>query len=277
MKNFKNKNDIDFPTSDEYPKETILRVQEELIKMSKLVCGIFEKNNIPYFMAYGTLIGAIKFQGFLPWDDDIDLFLFDENYNDAISLLEKELPNHLIVHGEKNDPNYFLAWNSVKNKNIEVEANDIYNKDNKLLNYRCLGIDLYRLKKININDTAKYKKDEAVKFFERKLNSGIINTEVFENSLKKIETEYNIQNESKNTINNNIEVYIFVVKMNNIILPTSIFPLRKYKFENLELFGPNNPIEVLSSSFDNLGELPSYKERKPHLKKVVFKEFNNDN
>lgn len=275
MKTVNNKNDIDFPTTNEYTKEMISKVQKELLEMCKLICEILEKNDIPYFMAYGTLIGAIKFQGFLPWDDDIDLFLFDESYNEAISILEKEIPDHLIVHGEKNDSNYFLAWNSIKNKNIEVEANDIYNKDNKLLSYRCLGVDLYRLKKVNSNELAKYKKDEAIKFFKRKLNSGIINEEIYESNLKELESKYNLEN--KNIIKNNIELYTFVVKMNSPILPTSIFPLQKYKFENLELYGPNKPIEVLSSSFDNLTKLPSFEERKTHLKKVSFKGRNNDN
>lgn len=109
---FKN---IDFPVTNEYSKEDIYRVQKELLEMIKIIKNILEKNNIPYFIAFGSLIGVVKFQGFLPWDDDIDLFLFDDTYDKAIDCLEYELPSYLIVHGKKNDENYFLAWNSVKN------------------------------------------------------------------------------------------------------------------------------------------------------------------
>lgn len=92
---------IDFPTTEEYPKSTIQKVQMELLNMVTIVSKILENNGIPYFIAFGTLIGAVKFEGFLPWDDDVDLFLFDETYDAAINVLESQLPKHLIVHSEK--------------------------------------------------------------------------------------------------------------------------------------------------------------------------------
>ena len=79
--------DLDFPTTPEYTKEDIKVVQKELLKMGKAVCDILEKNQIPYFIALGTLLGAVRHQGFIPWDDDFDLFLFDNSYEKAINCL----------------------------------------------------------------------------------------------------------------------------------------------------------------------------------------------
>lgn len=260
--------DISFPTSQEYSVEDIKNVQKELLKMTKIIVRILEENNIPYFMAFGTLIGTVKFKGFLPWDDDIDLFLFDDSYNEAIRLLETHLPKYLIVHSERNDPNYFLAWNSVKNINTHVEISDIYHSHNKLLGYKCLGVDLYRLKKIPSNLIYKYKQKEAFRFFERKYIKGILDKYEFEEELKKLNLDSNMQ--ALINAGANEEVFYFIVKLRSPICLDSVFPLKKIAFEDTQFYAPSDPIKVLSAAFTNLNELPSYEDRRPHLKRVKF-------
>lgn len=48
----------------------------------------FTENNIAYYLAYGTLLGAVRHQGFIPWDDDVDLFLPRESFVRLIHLCE---------------------------------------------------------------------------------------------------------------------------------------------------------------------------------------------
>ena len=266
----KNNNNIKFTLPQEYSLEELKRIQTELLHMIEIIANLFENNNINYFIAYGTLMGAVKFKGFLPWDDDIDLFLFDDEYERAISVLEKNLPTHLIIHGEKNDKNYFLSWNKVKNLKVEVEINDIYNPDNQNLGFKNLGIDLYRLKRLKSTDVNDYLKKEAINFFERKLRARMVSKEEFLKQVNRINSHNFTFPLAENSINIDEEVYVFVVKMNKPILTSQIFPLKKYEFENLTLFGPNKPEEVLLTYFSNIDKLPPVEERKPHLKKVRF-------
>lgn len=54
------------------------------------IADFCNKHNIRYYLAYGTLLGAVRHQGFIPWDDDIDVFMFREDYNRFLSLFRSE-------------------------------------------------------------------------------------------------------------------------------------------------------------------------------------------
>src|SRR5574343_33194 len=97
---------LPYPVHEGYGPEKIKQVQAVVLDMGVQVCRILERHDIPYFITNGTLIGAALYESFVPWDDDFDLFLFDDSYDRAMALLEAELPEHLIVHGVKNDPLY---------------------------------------------------------------------------------------------------------------------------------------------------------------------------
>lgn len=64
-----------------------------MLNMLKQLLKVFEKNNIKYYMIGGTLLGAIRHKGFIPWDDDIDLAIPRNDYDRLIELCKYELPD----------------------------------------------------------------------------------------------------------------------------------------------------------------------------------------
>lgn len=69
---------------------TLREIQLESIRMLSIVDKYCVDNNIHYSLGYGALIGAIRHQGFIPWDDDIDLIMTRPNYLRFVSLFNND-------------------------------------------------------------------------------------------------------------------------------------------------------------------------------------------
>ena len=74
-------------------------IEFDMLKMFDAFC---KENNIRYFLAYGTLLGAIRYKKFIPWDDDVDLLIPREDYNRLITLF-KDSDRYKLFAFEKNE------------------------------------------------------------------------------------------------------------------------------------------------------------------------------
>lgn len=88
----------------------------------KEVLSLFEKNHITYYALGGTMLGAVRHKGFIPWDDDIDIGVPREDYERLKSVCE-QLPSHLRFLSFQEDPSYPYFFSRVVDDRVTVKSN----------------------------------------------------------------------------------------------------------------------------------------------------------
>lgn len=96
---------------------------------AKAMHAILTRHHIPYFMVGGTLLGAIRHKGFIPWDDDMDFGIMREYYPEALKYLEAELPKpYKLITLDNSDICLFDSC-KISDTRTRVKQDDNYNKD----------------------------------------------------------------------------------------------------------------------------------------------------
>ena len=105
----------------------------------KEVVDICDKHGFTYYMLGGTMLGAIRHNGFIPWDDDIDLGIPRKDYDEFIKIAPNELSNNLKLVNYHTDPDYQYYITRILDTETKVEEERIGN-DNK---YTNASIDIF--------------------------------------------------------------------------------------------------------------------------------------
>ena len=111
------------------PDGSLLRRQQlRMLELLKEVDRICKKHNIQYWLSSGTLIGAARHKGFIPWDDDLDIEMLLPDYNRLLKILPHELPETMALQSVQTDPNYFFFYAKVRDRRSFLAESNRYDR-----------------------------------------------------------------------------------------------------------------------------------------------------
>lgn len=92
---------------------SIDEVKQTELSILDYIDSVCKQHNITYYLAYGTLLGAIRHKGFIPWDDDIDIYMPRKEYDKFIKLQADNKESQYSVLSMYNDSEYFYEFAKV--------------------------------------------------------------------------------------------------------------------------------------------------------------------
>lgn len=122
-------------------------VKKEELKILIKFNEICKKNNIKYSLSGGTLLGAVRHKGFIPWDDDVDVMMTRDNYNKFCSIFNNSDYKNLFLQNYKTDSMYLNNFAKLVNTAIPAYILETEQLDIK----RGICIDIFPIDKVSNN------------------------------------------------------------------------------------------------------------------------------
>lgn len=103
-----------------HPSESLKQLQKIDIEILKDIVAIFEKHDIHYFLIAGSLLGAVRHQGFIPWDDDLDIGIPRPDYEKFIRHKDEWLTGRYVAENYQSNDNYKYYITRIYNQRVRV-------------------------------------------------------------------------------------------------------------------------------------------------------------
>lgn len=269
----------------------------ELEKLKKLELMILEEviticnnHNIDYYVYAGTALGAVRHDGFIPWDDDVDIAVFRKDYEKLLKILDKELsPKFYLITMNKQEECFFhiskvcLKGTKFEDwwaKQVSFEEGiyiDIFPLDSIPKSKFKRAIYHHKCNLINhilMNATVHVYTGSSLKDFAHKALYKFLNTiPISKNYWKRV--YHNILTKYENTETEYATSYFSQISCSTfgkygIFLKSDFSPSKLTKFENIIVSLPNNADAVLKAYYGDYMTLPPKEKRINHAPEVLY-------
>lgn len=273
-------------------KKHRLYTEKELQKVKSVELDIFKEiirlcniHNISYFTVGGTTLGAVRHNGFIPWDDDIDIGMLREDYERFLKIANDELGTQYYVHHftlDKKTPQYFIKIRKrgtvfvektskhIKPYNgifVDIMPYDKLPKDIKLIKKYRRSINfwsqLYLGKLLWIVDCPNNKFKFWICSIIRSIMHILLIPVTRRYLFSKLDAAMKKYNNEPGLVYTSRGYKVFDSHLNDL------FPTKKHSFENMEVMIPFNATKLLEQQYGNWKELPPEDKRINHSPEIL--------
>ena len=90
--------------------DTLQHIKDVEMLILKDFISICDEHNIDYYLFYGSEIGAVRHEGFIPWDDDIDIAMFRDDYEKFLKVMEDKKSEKYTIFDSRYNEEYFFQF-----------------------------------------------------------------------------------------------------------------------------------------------------------------------
>ncbi|MBO4431552.1 MAG: LicD family protein [Bacteroidaceae bacterium] len=225
---------------------------------------ICQKHHIRYWLSSGTLIGALRHGGFIPWDDDLDIEMMREDYLKLMKVLPNELPNWLSLQNSDTDENYFFFYAKIRDRRSKMLENTNYDR---MWKEQGIYIDIFPMEKhpIGLHKFTEKTVGHMYKIWRTSTNDA--------QSIKQVRRIYDINDKFLfpllrffcRLLPNKVITSGMGIPYHNPRYADEIFPLAAHKFEGHEFPVPGKADAHLRHIYGNYMQLPDLDKLTPHV------------
>lgn len=273
-----------FPDERFASDKPLRQAQLIMLRLLKVIDHICRDNNIEYWLDGGTLLGAIRHKGFIPWDDDIDIAMMRDDFKRFMQVVNDYLPEDMVMQTPESDPGYFKLATSYKvrdTKSFFLEEKedgtepyhlgvwvDIFVYDHlpdsrqKRSIYKYFAKKIFKLKRAKHSVEKNYHGYYLYRFIAQFLSMEV---------LDKITNYFIVKS---NTIYSELIGFGYDSSLKRIYEKEKFFPLIEVEFEGISFFAPNDYDYYLNETYGDYMQLPPLEEQEPkHL--MAFRALKN--
>ena len=253
--------------------QTLRSAQLIMLEMLVEFDAICQKHHLTYWLDSGTLLGAVRHQGFIPWDDDIDLSMPFEDYHKFQEIAKEELSENIFFQTKERDSNFKLDYMKLRSNRATIV--EFHEKDNEVGYHQGVFVDIFPM--LTIPNSA-FHQEFYEKTFEliRSISPVTLHTPEGKDYPKVREKLVESLDQMHQGWENKDSKVIYSGTMPDVAAwfdVSEIFPLSKIEFEGLSFYAPKNPHHYLENIYSfNYMELPPEDKRTIHALKMEIKE-----
>ena len=267
---------------------TVRDLQLEILDIMDEIHRVCEKNEIPYALMAGSALGICNYKGFIPWDDDMDIFIERKNWNKFIEALDEDLDkNRFYFDCYEKDKRY----NVIAGPTMKIRKKGTYIEEvNFLLKNRCkqgdgIFVDVIIYDNVSENKFIDECNRTVIKLVMPLivlLDNLHINPIHLKNFVVWFSNKYSRRNENSKYISQPISVPWEKFMKEPVFLKNDVFPLKKYEFEGRQFYSYNNIEKILKQWYGSnclkkwngkeyVETLPVEKRKPKHVKDINLK------